>query len=170
VNLATVEPPAAAGCRGLSLSELWQLLEHADRSPVPTSTLYAVAALQSKCAYLSLTASLGSDLPAVAELATEAGCLHMGGEARGDLASLGLSTTLSPVEDGPGRECLQFARTALDLARLTEREQRRGTSGMLSPFACLFARPMGDPAEDVVNQLARFKDWFNRVASESACA
>jgi myo-inositol-1-phosphate synthase len=170
INVASAEPPAAAGCRGLSTSELLKLLEHADRSPVPTSTLYAAAALQSKCAYLNFTASLGSDLPAVAELATKAGCLHMGREARGDLASLGLSTTLPPVEDGPRRECLQFARTALDVARLTEREQRRGASGMLSQFACFFARPMGDPAEDVVGQLARLKDWFNQVASGSACA
>jgi myo-inositol-1-phosphate synthase len=170
VNLATAEPPPAAGCRGLSTSELWQLLEHADRSPVPTSALYAVAALQSKCAYLNLTASLGSDLPAVAELVTDAGCLHMGREARCDLASLGLSTTLAPVEDGPSRECLQLARSALDLARLTEREERRGTSGVLNQFACFFARPLGDPADDVVGQLTRLKDWFNRVASESACA
>ena len=44
INVASSEPIATRAPRGLSSLELLQLLEHADRSPVPASVLYAVAA------------------------------------------------------------------------------------------------------------------------------
>ena len=96
INVASSEPIASAGSRGLSAQELLQLLEHADRSPVPASVLYAVAALQSGCSYLNFTPSFGSDIPALEELALETRSLHMGRDGRSDLAAIGLLTSPAP--------------------------------------------------------------------------
>jgi myo-inositol-1-phosphate synthase len=167
VNVASIEPPASAGCRGLSSDELLQMLEHADRSPIPTSVLYAVAAMQAGCDYLNLTPSLGSDFPALEQLACQTGSRHMGRAARTDLASIGLLNTSPPAEENPRRDRLQAARALLDLARLCEREHRRGQSGVLTHMSCFFERPMGGAPDDVATRVRLLRDWVTRVSSES---
>ncbi len=167
MNVASSEPIASAGSRGLSSQELLQLLEHADRSPVPASVLYAVAALQSGCSYLNFTPSFGSDLPAIEELALQTRSLHMGRDGRIDLAAIGLLTRPAPAEDGARRDLLGAARALLDFARLCEREQRRGQSGLLAPLACFFERPMGDGPVDTPSQVRLLRDWVDRVSAES---
>jgi myo-inositol-1-phosphate synthase len=167
INVASSEPIASAGSRGLSAQELLQLLEHADRSPVPASVLYAAAALQSGCSYLNFTPSFGSDISALEELALQTGALHMGRDGRTDLAAIGLLTRPAPVEDGPRRDLLRAARALLDLSRVCEREQRRGQGGLLAPLACFFERPMGDVPVDTPSQVRLLRDWVDRVSAES---
>ncbi len=167
LNVASSEPLASAGSRGLPCQELLQLLEHADRSPVPASVLYAVAAMQSGCSYLNFTPSFGSDMLAVEDLALQSRSLHMGRDGRTDLASIGLLTTAAPPEDDARREVLSAARALLDVSRLCEREQRRGQSGLLTPLACFFERPMGDISGDTASQVRLLRDWINRVSAES---
>jgi myo-inositol-1-phosphate synthase len=167
INVASSEPIASPGSRGLSAQELLQLLEHADRSPVPASVLYAVAALQSGCSYLNFTPSFGSDIPALKELALQTGSLHMGRDGRTDLAAIGLLNSPAPAEDGPRRDLLRAARALLDLSRLCEREQRRGQAGLLAPLACFFERPMGDVPVDTPSQVRLLREWVDRVSAES---
>jgi myo-inositol-1-phosphate synthase len=167
INVASSEPLASAGSRGLSSQDLLQLLEHADRSPVPASVLYAVAALQSGCSYLNFTPSFGSDISALEELALQTGALHMGRDGRIDLAAIGLLTRPAPVEDSARRDLLRTARASLDLSRLCEREQRRGQAGLLAPLACFFERPMGDGPGDTASQVRLLRDWVDRVSAES---
>jgi myo-inositol-1-phosphate synthase len=167
VNIASSEPAAAPGCRGLSCGELLQVLENADRSPIPTSTLYAVAAMQSGASYLNFARSLGSDAKALEELALQTGSLHMGRQGRSDLAAIGLLKTPPAVEQGPGRDSLEKARTVLDVCRLCERQHRRQQAGVLSQFACFFERPMGDDSGDIATQVADLRNWIDRVSSES---
>jgi myo-inositol-1-phosphate synthase len=167
VNIASSESAAAPGCRGLLCSELLQMLANADRSPIPTSALYAVAAMQSGASYLNFARSLGSHVRPLEELALQTGSLHMGREGRSDLASVGLLKTPPAIEQGPGRESLQKARTVLDVCRLCEREHRRKQAGVLSQFACFFERPMGDDSGDIASQLAHLRNWIDRVSSES---
>jgi myo-inositol-1-phosphate synthase len=166
VNNASTEPAAAPGCRGLSCSELLQMLENAERSPIPTSTLYAVAAMQSGASYLNFARSLGSDVRALEELALQNGSLHMGRQGRGDLASIGLLSTPLAHEEGSGNDSLRMARTVLDVCRLCEREYRRKQGGVLSQFACFFERPMVTGLGDMANQVADLRNWVHRVSAE----
>jgi myo-inositol-1-phosphate synthase len=168
VNVASSEPAPPPGCRGLSCGELLQMLQYGDRSPISTSALYAVAAMKSGCTYLNFRSSIGSDLPALRELAVETGSLHMGRDGLTDLASLGLLGT-SPLNDSrPPNEGLRETRAALDLVRLCELEHRRGQSGMAAQFACFFERPMEGCRTDVATQIILFREWAARVSAESS--
>ncbi len=95
LNVASTEPPAAAGLDALSWIELADRLESAERSPVPASTVYAVAAMKAGCSYVNFTPSLGSDLRAVRELAVETGSLHMGRD--GKTGETLLKSVLAPM-------------------------------------------------------------------------
>jgi myo-inositol-1-phosphate synthase len=167
LNLASIELPPAPACRGLSCAELLQILESADRSPVPTSTLYAAAAMQSDCSYLNFTQSLGSDLPPLHELARQTGSLHMGREGRLDLALIGLLHTQSAGEDGAGGDSLRAAQALLDVTRLCEREHGRGQSGVLTQLGCFFESPMSDGPSDLPSQLKLLSDWADQVSCQS---
>jgi myo-inositol-1-phosphate synthase len=95
VNVASTEPPAEGDAAGLPWSELSRLLDQQDRSPVPASTLYAVAAMKSGCSYINFTPSVGSNLPALQELAAETGSLHMGRD--GKTGETLLKSALAPM-------------------------------------------------------------------------
>jgi myo-inositol-1-phosphate synthase len=168
VNVASSEPSAPSGGRGLSCGELLQVLQYGDRSPISTSALYAVAAMKSGCTYLNFSTSIGSDLPALRELAVEAGSLHMGRRGRTDLASLGLLGTSPPTDSCSGGEGLRAAHAVLDVVRLCELEHRRGQSGVAAQFACFFERPMEGGFTDVATQLALFREWTARASAESS--
>lgn len=95
VNVASTEPPMDGAAAGLSWPELAPLLDQAERSPVPASTIYAVAAMQMGCSFINFTPSVGSDLPALCELAKSTGSLHVGRD--GKTGETLLKSVLAPM-------------------------------------------------------------------------
>jgi myo-inositol-1-phosphate synthase len=158
VNVASVDP-AILNCDRLSCGELLESLERSDLSPVPTSALYAVAALQSGYSYVNWTRSTGPNLHALEDLAIEKAALHMGREGRTDLVSIGLLS--AAVAD----ERLRPAHGLLDVVRLCEREHRRGRSGLMAFLSCFFKHPLGGRPGDVAAQRALLYDWARQVSS-----
>ena len=82
VNLASTEPPVVESAKTLTLAELKEALKSADTSPVPASTIYAIAAMNAGCSHLNFTPSAGTDLPALVELAEEEQVLHGGRDGK----------------------------------------------------------------------------------------
>jgi myo-inositol-1-phosphate synthase len=82
VNVASTEPPIPPAIQQLDWSTLSRQLETAAASPVPASTVYAVAAMNAGCDYVNFTPSIGSDLPALEQLALECGVLHVGRDGK----------------------------------------------------------------------------------------
>jgi myo-inositol-1-phosphate synthase len=158
VNVASVDPTVLNDDR-LSCHELLESSERSDLSPVSTSVLYAVAALQSGCSYVNWTRSSGPNLHALEDLAIEKSALHMGQEGRTNLVSIGLLS--ASVAD----ERLRSPHALLDVARLCERERRRGRSGLMTFLSCFFKHPRGDGPGDVAAQRVLLYDWARRVSS-----
>ena len=158
VNVASVEPPIATG-DDMSCDQLLELLEHRDLSPVTTSVLYAVAALQSGCSYLNWTQSIGPSLPAMNELSRRTATLVMGREGRDELIATGLVFAVSDDER------LRSASALLDVVRLCDREKRRGCCGLMAFLSCFFKQPLGNPPADIAAQRALLYDWMREVAS-----
>src|SRR5262249_42212107 len=73
VNISSTEPPVGDEARQFSWRMLAQKLDRDSESPVPASSIYAIAAMQAGCDYVNFTPSAGSDLPALEELALEKG-------------------------------------------------------------------------------------------------
>ena len=65
VNLASTEPPMDLQSLPASWDELSGILQETETSPIPASSLYAIAAMQSGCGYVNFTPSVGSNLPAL---------------------------------------------------------------------------------------------------------
>jgi myo-inositol-1-phosphate synthase len=82
VNVSSTEPPVSDEARQLTWGALKQKLDRDAASPVPASSIYAVAAMQSGCDYVNFTPSVGSDLPALEELALAKGVLHVGRDGK----------------------------------------------------------------------------------------
>ncbi len=78
VNLASTEPPFDSDARRMSWPELSKTLDESEDSPIPASSIYAVAAMLKECSYVNFTPSIGSNLPALNDLALERGVLHVG--------------------------------------------------------------------------------------------
>lgn len=95
VNLSSTEPPLESDASTMSWPELSKTLETAESSPVPASTIYGVAAMQSGCSYVNFTPSIGSDIPALNELALEKGVLHVGRD--GKTGETLLKSVLAPM-------------------------------------------------------------------------
>ena len=95
VNVSSTEPPVKEDARKLTWAVLKQKLDRDAESPVPASSIYAVAALQSGCDYVNFTPSAGSDLPALEELAIEKGALHVGRD--GKTGETLLKSVLAPM-------------------------------------------------------------------------
>jgi myo-inositol-1-phosphate synthase len=51
-------------------------------SPIPASSIYAVAAIQSGCSHVNFTPSVGTDLPALEAFARERNVLHVGRDGK----------------------------------------------------------------------------------------
>jgi len=249
VNVASTEPPIAGAAHDLAWPELARTLEASPASPVPASTLYAVAAMRSGCSYVNFTPSVGSDLPAIKELALEQGALHMGRD--GKTGETLLKSVLAPmfaarnlrvmswvghnifgnmdgkVLDDPvnkankvrskdhllteilgykpqtlvsieyvesmadwktawdhihfqgflgtpmtmqftwqGCDSLLAAPLVLDLVRFTEREWRRGRSGVMSHLSSFFKSPMGTDVPEFSTQFAALEQWADEVSAE----
>ena len=94
VNLASTEP----GVDTTAVPSTWEELESALESGaqfLPSSSIYAIAAISQKMPYVNFTPSLGSDLPAICELAEELGACHMGHD--GKTGETFLKSVLAPA-------------------------------------------------------------------------
>jgi len=95
VNLASTEPPVDLTIIPDTWNELGELLEASEASPLPASSLYAIAAFQAGCSFVNFTPSIGADLPALIELAEETGSLHCGRD--GKTGETLLKSVLAPM-------------------------------------------------------------------------
>lgn len=250
VDVASTEPTPASDVRRLDWAELRRQLQASETSPVPASTIYAIAAMEAGCDFVNFTPSIGSDLPAVEEFALQQKVLHTGRD--GKTGETLLKSVLAPmfaarnlevqswvghnifgnmdgkVLDDPANKAnkvhskdhllteilgykpnslvsieyledladwktawdhihfrgfldtkmfLQFtwqgcdsllaAPLVLDLVRFTEREHRRGKSGVLRHLASFFKSPMGrDVPPEFAKQFAMLEQWAAEVAQE----
>ncbi len=78
VNVASTEPPVDLSSLPETWAELDRSLDTTGHSPLPASSLYAVAALDMGCSYINFTPSLGSAPAAIDELARLRTTRHMG--------------------------------------------------------------------------------------------
>jgi myo-inositol-1-phosphate synthase len=95
LNVASTEPPFAPG----EVHRHWDTLNAAlaDGGPglLPSSALYALAALRSGHTYINFTPSVGASLPALEELAGSTGALYAGKD--GKTGETLLKTVLAPM-------------------------------------------------------------------------
>jgi myo-inositol-1-phosphate synthase len=78
VNAASTEPPFEVGDDHQSLERLVPLLDRTGPAVLPTSGLYAFAAIDAGLPFVNLTPSLGATLPALEELALKRRVPHAG--------------------------------------------------------------------------------------------
>jgi myo-inositol-1-phosphate synthase len=98
VNVASTEPPLAAGTASASLPSSWAELEPLLKSsdfPLPASSLYAIAALDLGSSYINFTPSLGAAPAAIDELARLRGSRHAGCD--GKTGETLLKSVLAPM-------------------------------------------------------------------------
>ncbi len=69
-----------------------------------------------------------------------------------------------------GCDSLLAAPLVLDLVRLTELEQRRGSRGVLSHLAAFFKSPLGTDVADFFRQFQMLLEWAERVRADSGRA
>lgn len=80
--LSSTEPPFASDAGAWGWAKLSAELAKSAASPVPASTLYAIAAFEAGCSFVNFTPSVGSNLPALEELALTQKCLHVGRDGK----------------------------------------------------------------------------------------
>lgn len=152
VNVASADPAMALDTDRSVIGRSWLELSHdldrADRSPVPASTLYAIAALKSGCSYINFATSVGSDLPALRELALAMGRLHMGRNGKQD-------KNVSP--EG----------AVLDVVRFCEREHRRRKTGLMTHLSAFFQQPMRTELSECARQPDYLERWSAEIADEA---
>lgn len=95
VNVASTEPPQDTAGLPASWAEMEKLLTQPEQCPLPASSLYAIAALDSGCSYVNFTPSLGSAPAATQELACLRGTRHMGCD--GKTGETLLKSVLAPM-------------------------------------------------------------------------
>ncbi len=81
VNLASTEAPLDEASWPPTWAEAERLLDSPD-CPLPASSLYAIAALESGMPYINFTPSLGATPPGIDELARLRGTCHAGRDAK----------------------------------------------------------------------------------------
>ena len=95
VNLASTEPPWSSPIPD-NFYELSPLLEHpSESSPLPTSSLYAIAAFEADAAYINFTPSTGATPQALNSLAQQRGLPHAGCD--GKTGETLLKSVLAPM-------------------------------------------------------------------------
>lgn len=77
-NVASTEPPFQPSGECNDLKQLRTALERSSKSLLPTSSLYAFAAIDAGFPYINVTPSTGASLPAIEELACLRGVPHAG--------------------------------------------------------------------------------------------
>jgi myo-inositol-1-phosphate synthase len=81
VNVASTEPPFELGDDHQSLKKLKAAIAR-DSTALPTSSLYAYAAIDAEFPYVNLTPSRGATMPAIEEMAREEGVPTCGQDAK----------------------------------------------------------------------------------------
>lgn len=247
VNLTSTEPTLETDAGEYDWGTLSERLD-SESTPLTASSLYAIAAMQAGCSYVNFTPSVGSNLPALHELAEQQGVLHVGRD--GKTGETLLKAVLAPmfadrnlnvmswvghnifgnldgkVLDDPvnkaskvhskdhllteilgykpqtlvsieyiesmadwktawdhihfqgflgtqmtmqftwqGCDSILAAPLVLDLVRFTERERRRGTSGVMTQLSSFFKSPMGtDLPPEFSKQYALLEAWADELA------
>eukprot|EP00456_Euglypha_rotunda_P062804 TRINITY_DN52_c1_g3_i5.p1 TRINITY_DN52_c1_g3~~TRINITY_DN52_c1_g3_i5.p1 ORF type:complete len:404 (+),score=106.42 TRINITY_DN52_c1_g3_i5:629-1840(+) len=82
VNVSSTEPPPPDEIREWDWAQIQRSLQTKGASPLPASTLYAIAAMQAGCPFVNFTPSIGSDLPGLYEYALEQGVVHAGRDGK----------------------------------------------------------------------------------------
>jgi myo-inositol-1-phosphate synthase len=82
VNCASTEPPFPLTEDHQTMAGLEAILDRPNPAPLPTSSLYAYAALDAAFPYVNLTPSLGSSVPAIDELARLRNTPYAGQDAK----------------------------------------------------------------------------------------
>lgn len=250
VNVSSTEPPPVDEIRNWNWADVQKSLQGKGPSPLPASTLYAIAAIQSGCPFVNFTPSVGSDLPGLYEFAEQQKVVHVGRD--GKTGETLMKAVLAPmfaarnlkvmswvghnifgnldgkVLDDPvnkankvkskdhllteilgykpqslvsieyiesmgdwktawdhihfqgflgtpmvlqfiwqGCDSLLAAPLVIDLIRLTEREARRGGSGVMTHLASFFKSPMGSDEPAFAYQFQQLVQWAETVTSES---
>lgn len=249
VNVSSTEPPPSDEIRSWKWSDVQRSLQGKGPSPLPASTLYAIAAMQSGCPFINFTPSVGSDLPGLYEYAIQQNVVHAGRD--GKTGETLMKAVLAPmfaarnlkvlswvghnifgnldgkVLDDPANKAnkvkskdhllteilgykpqslvsieyiesmgdwktawdhihfqgflgtpmvLQFvwqgcdsllaAPLVIDLVRLTEREARRGGSGVMTHLASFFKSPMGCDEPAFAYQFQQLVHWAESFERE----
>jgi len=249
MNVSSTEPPPADEIRSWSWADIQQSLQAKGTCPLPASSLYAIAAMQTGSPFVNFTPSIGSDLPGLGELALQHKVVHVGRDGKtgetlmkavlapmfaarnlqvmswvghnifGNLdgkvledpvnkankvkskdhllteilgykpqslvsieyiESLGdwktawdhihfkgfLGTPMVLQFVWQGCDSLLAAPLVIDLIRLTEREARRGSSGLMTHLASFFKSPMGSSEPAFAYQFQHLLQWAKDVAAE----
>ncbi len=82
VNVSSTEPPPPDEVRSWKWVDIQKSLAAKSHSPIPASTLYALAAMQSGSHFVNFTPSIGSDLPGLDEYARQQQVLHAGRDGK----------------------------------------------------------------------------------------
>jgi myo-inositol-1-phosphate synthase len=82
VNVSSTEPPPPDEIRTWGWAEIQRSLQAKGASPIPASTLYAIAAMQAGGPFVNFTPSIGSDLPGLYEYALEQKVVHAGRDGK----------------------------------------------------------------------------------------
>ncbi|MBS0204268.1 MAG: inositol-3-phosphate synthase [Planctomycetes bacterium] len=82
VNVSSTEPPPPDEIRNWNWGQIQKSLQTKGASPLPASTLYAIAAMQSGCPFVNFTPSIGSDIPGLDELARQQQVVHVGRDGK----------------------------------------------------------------------------------------
>lgn len=82
VNVSSTEPPPPEKVHQLTWGEMSQLLDQPGPGILPASSLYAIAALRTKCPFVNFTPSVGTDCPALKEYALQQGVVHVGRDGK----------------------------------------------------------------------------------------
>src|SRR5262249_27207618 len=77
-NAASTEPPFALGDEHQSLERLLPALDRSNPAALPTSSIYALAAIDAGFSYVNMTPSRGASVPAIEELARKRAVPHAG--------------------------------------------------------------------------------------------
>lgn len=94
VNVASTEPPPTLPIPR-DFAELEPLLDDADRCPLPSSSLYFLAATEAGASYINFTPSTGATPACLQELACERGVAHAGCD--GKTGETLLKSVLAPM-------------------------------------------------------------------------
>lgn len=82
VNVSSTEPPPPDEIREWDWAQIQRSLQTKGASPLPASTLYAIAAMQAGCPFVNFTPSIGSDLPGLYEYALAQQVVHAGRDGK----------------------------------------------------------------------------------------
>jgi myo-inositol-1-phosphate synthase len=82
VNVSSTEPPPPDEIRQWKWADVEKSLQGKGPCPLPASTLYAIAAIQTGSPFVNFTPSVGSDLPGLNEYALKQHVAHVGRDGK----------------------------------------------------------------------------------------